>query len=154
MHQKLVPDTFLILVNSPKHSLHARNYFKNKIFGWGLSKRLTSLNPVPFNGRSYQAWNLWPVIFRLQNKFRKIPLLVIFYLAKFDYVIQSSFSVITKTTSANLSTPIHDIINYSTSICSSTKSGREKTTKVFKESFLKKKKELFRWNKKNILHSF
>ena len=31
-HQKLVPEPFLILVNNPKQSLHARNYFKNKIF--------------------------------------------------------------------------------------------------------------------------
>ena len=32
MHQKLVPDPFLILVNNTKQSLHARNYFTNKIF--------------------------------------------------------------------------------------------------------------------------
>ena len=32
VHQKLVPDPFLILVNNPKQPLHARNYFKNKIF--------------------------------------------------------------------------------------------------------------------------
>ena len=32
VHQKLVPDPFLILVNSPKLPLHARNSFKNEIF--------------------------------------------------------------------------------------------------------------------------
>ena len=32
MHQKLAADPFLILLNNPKKSLHARNYFKNKIF--------------------------------------------------------------------------------------------------------------------------
>ena len=32
MHQKLVSDSFLILVNNLKKSLHARNSFKNKIF--------------------------------------------------------------------------------------------------------------------------
>ena len=32
VHQKLVPDPFLILVSTPKQSLHARNSFKNKIF--------------------------------------------------------------------------------------------------------------------------
>ena len=42
--------------------------------------------------------------FRLQNKFRKIPLLVVEFL---------SYS---KITSANLCRPIHDIIKYSTSI--------------------------------------
>ena len=32
VQQKVVPDPFLILVNTPKQSLHARNYFKNKTF--------------------------------------------------------------------------------------------------------------------------
>ena len=32
MYQELVLDPFLILVNNPKQPLHARNYFKNKIF--------------------------------------------------------------------------------------------------------------------------
>ena len=32
VRQKLVPDPFLILVNNPKQPLHARIYFKNKIF--------------------------------------------------------------------------------------------------------------------------
>ena len=32
VHQKLVPDPFLILLNNPKQPLHARNPFKNKIF--------------------------------------------------------------------------------------------------------------------------
>ena len=69
MHQKLVPDPFLILVNNPKQLLHAKNSFK-------------------INGQSYQkqkgpgASN--QSLFRLQNQFRKIPLLVIHYLTKFD----------------------------------------------------------------------
>ena len=32
VHQKLVPESFLILVNNSKQPLHARNYFRNKIF--------------------------------------------------------------------------------------------------------------------------
>ena len=56
-------------------------------------------------------------LFRLQNKFRKIRLLVMYYMTKFDDIIQSGFSVIPKITSASLCKPIHDIINYSTSIC-------------------------------------
>ena len=32
VQQKLVPDLFTILVNNPKQPLHARNYFKSKIF--------------------------------------------------------------------------------------------------------------------------
>ena len=61
MHQKLVPDLFLILVNKPKQPLHARNSFKNNIF-WKKDyqealKKLTLfflLNPVAFNGQSYE----------------------------------------------------------------------------------------------------
>ena len=31
VHQKLVPDPLLILVNNPRQPLHARNSFKSKI---------------------------------------------------------------------------------------------------------------------------
>ena len=48
-------------------------------------------NPVPFNEQSYQKQKgpgtSDQSLFRLQNKFRKIPLLVIYYLTKFDDVI-------------------------------------------------------------------
>ena len=53
-HQKLVPDPFLILVNNPKQPLHARNYFKNKIFWKIIIKNLKKVNlffsfePSPF----------------------------------------------------------------------------------------------------------
>ena len=52
----------------------------------------------------------------LWNKFKNIPLFVIYYLTKFDDVMWSSFIVIPKITSVNLCKSIHDIINYSTSI--------------------------------------
>ena len=57
---KASPDPFLILVNNPKQPLHARNSFKIRRFERGLSKSLKkvnfifSLNPVPFDGQSYQ----------------------------------------------------------------------------------------------------
>ena len=48
-------------------------------------------NQVPFNGQSYQKQNGSGTsdqsLFWLQNKFRKIAFLVIYYLAKFDDVI-------------------------------------------------------------------
>ena len=49
------------------------------------------LNPVPFKGESYQK-QMRPgtsdqSLLRLQNKFREIPLLVRYYLTKFDDVI-------------------------------------------------------------------
>ena len=49
------------------------------------------LNPVPFNGQGYQKQNAHETtdqsLFRLQNKFRKIPLLVMYHLTKFDDTI-------------------------------------------------------------------
>ena len=53
VHQKLVPDPFLIFVNNPKQLLHARNYFENKEYYQKALKKLTLFflsNPVPFNG--------------------------------------------------------------------------------------------------------
>ena len=48
-------------------------------------------NPVPCNGQSYKkqkrSGTSHQSLFRSQNKFRKIPLFVIYYLTKFDYVM-------------------------------------------------------------------
>ena len=56
-------------------------------------KRLTLfflLNPVPFNGQGHQKQKgpgtSDQSLFKLQKKFRKIPLSVIYYLTKFDGV--------------------------------------------------------------------
>ena len=88
MQQKLVPDLFIILVNNPKQPLHAKNYFQKTL------KKVTSFflsNPVPFNRQNYQKQKgpgtSDQSLYRLQNKFRKIPLLVMYYLTKFDDVI-------------------------------------------------------------------
>ena len=54
-------------------------------------------NPVPFNGQSYQKQkgretsDQW--LFTLRNKFRKFPLLVIYYLTKFEDVIKAVFDL-------------------------------------------------------------
>ena len=74
--------------------------FKIIYFERGLSKSLKKLkkltlfflsNPVPFNAQSYQKQKgpgtSDQLLFRLQKKFRKIPLLVIYYLTKFDNII-------------------------------------------------------------------
>ena len=95
------------------------------------------------------------LLFRLQNNFTKISLLVIYYLTKVDGVIQHSFWVIPNITPANLCKPIHDIINYSTSICpfvSSGKCGKEEE-KLQKFEYLKNEKS-FLDKIKNIFHSF
>ena len=156
----------IILVNSPKQPLRARNYFK-RYLERGLSKSLKKvtffflLNPVPFNRWNYQKQNEPGTsdqsLFRLRNKFRKIPLLVMHYLTKFDDVIQSGFWVILKIKSANLCKTIYDI-NYSTSICpfESGKCGKEgKKSKKFEylkneKSFLDEIKNIW-WKNKNLI---
>ena len=72
-------------------------FLKIKYFKRGSSKSLRKVNfiffpnPVPFNGQHYQkqkgAGTSDQLLCRLQNKVRKIPLLVMFYLTKFDDVI-------------------------------------------------------------------
>ena len=118
------------------------------------SKNLTLfffLNPVSFNGQDCEKQKgpgtSDQSLFRLQNKFRKIPLFVMYYLTKFADVIYSSFRVILKVASANLRKPIHDIINYSTFICpfESEKCGKEgKKLLNFEGRKSQGRKELFR----------
>ena len=70
---------------------------KIRYFERGLSKSLKKvisfvlLKPVPFNRQNYQKQKEPGTsdqpLFRLRNKFRKIPLLVMYYLTKFDDVI-------------------------------------------------------------------
>ena len=59
-----------------------------------IKKPLKSLfflsNPIPFNRQDYEKQkgprSKNQLLFRLQSKFRKIPFLVMYYLAKFDEV--------------------------------------------------------------------
>ena len=120
---------------------------------------LTSLlNPVPFNGQSYQKQKeprtSYQSIFKLQSKFIKIYLLVIYYLTKFNGGIYRSFRVIPKITTANLCKPAHDIINYSTFIYP-IESGkyRKEWGKLQKIEYLKNEKS-FLDEIKNIFHRF
>ena len=92
MDQKLVRDSFLILVNNPKHHCMQEILLKIRYFEKELSKPLFFLlNPVPFNGKSYQKQKGHGTsdqsLFRLQSKFRKIALLVINHQTKFADVI-------------------------------------------------------------------
>ena len=76
MQQKLVPD---LLKEDYQKAL-------KKVTSFFLS------NPVPFNGQNDQKQKgprtSHQSLFRLQNKFRKVPLLVLYYLTKFDDVKQ------------------------------------------------------------------
>ena len=112
-------------------------------------KKLTLLflsNPVPFNGQIYQKQKgpgtSDQLLFKLRNKFRKIPLLVMYHLTKFDDAMQSGFWVIPKITSAYLCKPIYDIINYSTFI-SPFESGKCEKEKNYKNLNNSKTKRAF-----------
>ena len=70
---------------------------KVRYFERGLSKSVKKgnffflSNPIPFNRQIYQKQKgpgtSEQSLFGLRNKFRKIPLLVMYYLTKFDDVI-------------------------------------------------------------------
>ena len=53
------------------------------------------LNPVPFNGQSYQKQKRSgasdQLLFKLQNRFKNIPLFAICYLTKCHDVMESRF---------------------------------------------------------------
>ena len=94
VHQNLAPDSFLILLNNPKEPFHSKISFKNKIFWKKSSKSLKKVNFFsfePFNGQSYKkqkgSGTSDQSLFWLQNKFKKIPSFVIYYLTKFDDVM-------------------------------------------------------------------
>ena len=103
------------------------------------------MNPVPFNGRSYKKQKGLRTsdqsLLRFLNEFKKSSLWIIYYQTKFDGVIWSGSWVIPKLTPANLCKPVHDIINYSTYICSfeSGKCGQEEE-KLQKLNILRTKK--------------
>ena len=70
-------------------------YFEGSSKSLKQGNFIFSLEPVPFNRQNYQKQKgprtSDQSLFRLQNKFRKTPLLVMYYLTKFDDVINSGF---------------------------------------------------------------
>ena len=114
--------------------------------------------PVPFKEQSYQKQRgpgtSAQSLSRLRKKFRKIPLLVISYLTKFD-VIYNGCWVISKIVSANLCKPIRGMANYSTSICPllSGKCGKQ-GKKFQKFEYLENKKSFFDEIKKTLFIVF
>ena len=94
---KVAPRPLLILWYKLKQLLQARNSLKVRYFERRLSKSLKKStllflsNPVPFNEQSYQKQKRSGTsdqsLFGLQNKFKKIPLFVIYYLTMFDNVM-------------------------------------------------------------------
>ena len=104
---------------------------------------------------NYKTFYSLLFLFRMfQGRQWKKNLSYLYYLTKFDGIKWSGFWIIPKIISSNLCKPMHDIINYSTSICpfESRKSGREEE-KIPKFEYLENKKSF--WNEiKNIFHSF
>ena len=104
--QKLIPDLFPIFVNNPKQALHAINSFKIRYFKRGYQKAFKKLtlfflsNPVPFNWQDYKKQKgpgtSDQLHFRLHNKFRKIPLLVIYYLTSLMMLYKAGFELFKK----------------------------------------------------------
>ena len=154
MQQKLVPDLIIILVNNRKQPLHARNYFKSKIFWKRIIKSLKKVpsfflsNPAPFNRQNDQKQkgprSSDQSLFRLWNKFRKIPLLVMYYLTKFDDIkrfLSYSKNYICKFMQANLWH--HKLFHFN--LPWTVWKGRGKITKFWVSW---EQKELLRWNKK------
>ena len=93
---------------------------------------------MPFNGQSYlkqkRPGTSDQLLFRLPNKFRDIPLLVIYYLNKFDDVVFELFQKL----------HLQIYANYSSSICTfeSGKCGKE--GEKYKNVNILRLKELFR----------
>ena len=97
MHQKSVPDPFLILVKKKQdcNYMHKSLLKKDVLKDYQkISRKLTLyflLNPVPFNGQDYNKQKgpgtSDQPLFRLQSIFRKTNLSVMYYLAQFDDVI-------------------------------------------------------------------
>ena len=74
------------------------------------------------------------------------------YLTKFDDVIKSGFSVIPKIKFTNLCKPIHDIINYSTSICPfESEKCRKEGKNIQKFEYLENEKSFFNEKKNKFL---
>ena len=112
---------------------------KKRQFTFFCRTQYLSIDKIIKNKRGLE---LVTVLFRLRSKFRKIPLLVMYNLTKFDDVIENGFWVILKITSANLCKRICDI-NYSTSICPSEPGKCEKEGKNYKNLNILRTKRAF-----------
>ena len=140
-----------VCTKSPDQLLHSRNSFKNEIF-W---KRLTLFflsNPGPFNGQSYQKQKVSgtsaQALCRSWNKFRKIPVLVIYYLTKVWWCNVKQFLSYSKNHICKfmqVNSWHHKLFHFHLSFWIwKLWRGREKITKIW---ISREPKELFRWNK-------
>ena len=146
MHQKLVSDPFLLLANISKQPSHARNYFKNKIFWKRIIKKFLKSHLYFF----FQTQSLLmdkviknkrclELVTRRSKDCEtssKIMLLVIYYLTKFDDVInikrflRYSKNYICKLMQANLWH--HKLFHFHLPFCIwKLWKGREKITKIW-----------------------
>ena len=116
-------------------------------------------NPVSFNGQSYQkqkgSGTSAQSLFRSRNKFRKFPLLVIILSDKVWWCNVKKFLSYSKNYICKfmqVNSCHHKLFHFHLSFWIwKVWKRREKNTKMWKS---RERKELFRWNKKNIFHSF
>ena len=94
-----------------------------------------------------------PVPLQVIKQVQKNYLLIIYYLTKFG-VIYSGFWVTPKIIPVNVCKSVHDIINYSTSICYFESGKVERRGKNTKKWISQDRKKLFRWNKKHFFTVF
>ena len=148
MHQKVVPVPFLIFVNNPKQPLYARNSYKNKIF-W---KRIIKMSLKSWFYFFFQIQSL--LMDKVIKNKRGLKLM---NSRSSGYKTSSKNSFISHILSDQVwwyNIKIHDIINYSTSICPFEfgKCGKE-AEKLQKFEYLENEKS-FLDDIKNIFHSF
>ena len=156
VRQKLVQDLFIILVNNPRQLLHARNYFKNKIFWRGIIKKLLKSNflfsfePSPLSNTK-GTWNRWPVAIQVmkqaqKNSFISYVLSDQVWWYNIKRFLSYSKNYICKFMQAKLWHHKLFHLHLPFWIWKVSK-GREK---VRKNWISRERKELFRWNKKHF----
>ena len=155
MQQKLVPDLFIILVNNPKQPLHARTYFKSKIFRKSIIKKpfkkgnflffraqSLSIDKIITKQRGPGTSDQW--LFRL-NSFVSYVLSDQVW-CNIKLFLSYPKNYICKFTQANLCHHKLFHVDLHFWIWKVWK-GREKITKSW---ISRQRKELFRWNKKHF----
>ena len=152
VHQKLVPDLFLNLVNNPKQPLYARNSFKNKIFWKRIIKKPQKGHNIIFFFRTQFLLN--DKIVKNKRDLKLVTSCSSGYKISLDQVwwcnikrlLSYSKNYISKFMQAN--SWHHKVFRFLLFfyIWKMWK-GREKITNIWKSL---ERKELFRWNKKSF----
>ena len=132
---------------------------KISYFERGLPKSLKKLfffRTVSFDWQSWQkqkkSGTSHQSLLRSWNKFRKIPLFVVYHLTKFDNVMWNSFWVIPKTICKFMKVNLwhHELSHFHLSFILLNLESVERQGKITKIWISREWKEFFRWNKKQF----